>query len=58
MRFREKGKKKSWSIELAPRSLVVMTGPSRWDYEHDVVDVEKECISLTLRTINEENGAD
>ena len=38
-------------IELAPRSAYIMTGESRWNWEHHIPPVKEERYSLTMRTL-------
>jgi alkylated DNA repair dioxygenase AlkB len=51
MRFRHKVKKKVWSLDLDPRSLVVMTGPVRYDYEHEIPRVKEDRYCITMRNM-------
>ncbi len=36
---------------ISPRSLYIMTGASRWDYQHKIEPVPHERISLTFRAV-------
>lgn len=38
-------------IELPPRSAYVMTGESRWKWEHHIPPLKEERFSLTMRTL-------
>ncbi len=38
-------------IELAPRSAYIMTGESRWFWEHHIPAVKEERYSVTMRTL-------
>jgi DNA oxidative demethylase len=52
LRFKPKGvAHPSFEVIAAPRSLYVMQGVARWDYEHQIMPVKKERFSLTFRTI-------
>lgn len=39
------------NIVLAPRSAYIMTGESRWKWEHHIPAVKEERFSLTMRTL-------
>lgn len=39
-------------IELAPRSAYIMTGDSRWKWEHHIPPMKEERYSLTMRTLS------
>lgn len=41
-------------IDLAPRSAYIMTGESRWKWEHHIPAVKEERYSLTMRTLKKE----
>jgi alkylated DNA repair dioxygenase AlkB len=41
-------------IELAPRSAYIMTGDSRWKWEHHIPPVKEERFSITMRTMVKE----
>lgn len=54
-RFRRKSGTK-WqrhSLTAEPRSIYLMRGPSRWDWEHSIPDVEQRRYSVTFRTLRE-----
>ena len=55
MRLRKaNGKGKVWSVELEPRSLVLMEGAARWKWEHEVKPLKGMRYSITMRTLPEE----
>jgi alkylated DNA repair dioxygenase AlkB len=39
------------SVILEPRSLYVISGPARWNYQHSIPAVEKLRYSITFRTL-------
>ena len=43
--------KTSLSIDLPPRSLYVLNGPARWEWQHRVPPVRAERYSLTFRIV-------
>ncbi|HWE78586.1 MAG TPA: alpha-ketoglutarate-dependent dioxygenase AlkB [Pseudolabrys sp.] len=52
-RFRRKAGTK-WqrhAITAEPRSIYLMRGPSRWDWEHSIPEVEETRYSVTFRTL-------
>jgi alkylated DNA repair protein (DNA oxidative demethylase) len=50
--FREDGATEPCYRQLvAPRSLYVMTGPARWDYEHSTMPVKAKRLSVTFRHV-------
>lgn len=52
MRLRKaNGKGSVWSVELEPRSLVVMERDARWKWEHEVKPLVGERYSITMRTL-------
>jgi alkylated DNA repair dioxygenase AlkB len=53
LRFRKAvaGGWKRVTLDVAPRSIYVMAGPVRRDWEHSILAVEKPRYSLTLRTL-------
>jgi alkylated DNA repair dioxygenase AlkB len=54
LQFRPKGSEEvSCEVLAAPGSLYVMRGPTRWQYQHQVVAVEAERYSLTFRHMAE-----
>jgi len=42
---------KTFHIDLEQRSLYVMAGPARWQYEHSIPPVKKLRYSITFRTV-------
>lgn len=58
LRFRRKDGAK-WlrrAIALAPRSVYLMSGPTRWDWEHSISPVTERRYSITFRTPRGEIG--
>jgi alkylated DNA repair dioxygenase AlkB len=51
MRFRRAKGQSIWSILLEARSLIVMQGPARWEYQHYIPAVKQTRYSVTLRTL-------
>jgi hypothetical protein len=52
--FRPNGSEEvSYEIKAAPGSLYLMRGPTRWEYQHQVVPVKTERFSLTFRHVAE-----
>lgn len=45
--------KKPASLILEPRSLYVISGPSRWQWQHSIPPVEEKRYSITFRTLRE-----
>lgn len=41
------------NLELAPRSAYLLSGPSRWDWEHRIVPGSELRFSITFRTLSE-----
>jgi alkylated DNA repair dioxygenase AlkB len=39
------------SVILDPRSIYVMRGPARWQFQHSIPAVEKTRYSITFRTL-------
>lgn len=56
-RFRRKSGSKweRYSLLVEPRSIYLMRGPSRWDWEHSIPEVESTRYSITFRTLR--NGS-
>ena len=57
-RFRRKAGAK-WdrhAINAEPRSLYLMRGPSRWEWEHSIPEVERTRYSVTFRTLRQTDG--
>jgi alkylated DNA repair dioxygenase AlkB len=51
MRFKPyKGEGKIASMVLEPRSLYVIRGPARWNFQHSIPAVEQQRYSITFRT--------
>jgi alkylated DNA repair dioxygenase AlkB len=44
----------SYEVRASPGSLYLMAGPSRWDYQHQVVPVKTVRYSLTFRFVAED----
>jgi alkylated DNA repair dioxygenase AlkB len=38
---------------VEPRSIYLMRGPSRWEREHSIPEVEQTRYSVTFRTLRE-----
>jgi alkylated DNA repair dioxygenase AlkB len=52
MRFKPyKGEGKLVSVVLEPRSIYLMRGVARWQYQHSIPAVEKLRYSITFRTL-------
>ncbi len=51
MLFRRAKGERAHGIDLAPRSVYALTGPSRWCWEHRVAPVTQLRYSLTYRTL-------
>jgi alkylated DNA repair dioxygenase AlkB len=49
--YKAEGRAKIASITLDPRSLYVMQGPARWEFQHSIREVEQLRYSVTLRTL-------
>ncbi len=58
MKLREMSGNGKFSFYLESRSAYMMTGPSRWRWEHHIPPVKEERYSLTFRTLVEENLVD
>ncbi len=41
------------SVELPPRSLYLLEGPARWEWEHSIAPAVETRRSITLRTLRE-----
>jgi len=52
-RFRRKAgaKWQRYSMTAEPRSIYLMRGPSRWEWEHSIPEVEQTRYSVTFRTL-------
>ncbi|MCC7476989.1 alpha-ketoglutarate-dependent dioxygenase AlkB [bacterium] len=44
------------SLQLAPRSLYIMAGPARHDWEHSIAPLQDTRYSITLRTLAASQG--
>jgi alkylated DNA repair dioxygenase AlkB len=56
MRFKPYKKEgKIFSIILEPRSIYVMRGPARWQYQHSIPPVENLRYSITFRTLRSQS---
>jgi alkylated DNA repair dioxygenase AlkB len=55
MRFRRKVEEKwaRYELVLEPRSLYVLAGAARWQWQHGITETPEERYSLTLRTVKE-----
>ena len=42
-----------WRLNLLPRSLFVMEGPSRYEFHHRIRQVKETRYSITLRTLSQ-----
>lgn len=40
------------SLEVAPRSAYLLSGPARWDWEHSITPGEQLRFSITFRTLS------
>ena len=45
--------KKLFTIELEPRSLYVLAGAARWDFQHSIAPLKSLRYSITFRTMRE-----
>lgn len=45
------------SIELQPRSVYLLRGPARWDWQHSIPPVDKLRYSITFRSLRESKNA-
>jgi len=54
-RFRRKAgpKWQRYALIAEPRSIYLMRGPSRWEWEHSIPEVEQTRYSVTFRTLRE-----
>ena len=54
MQFRQnKTDRQPYRLTLAPRSLLIMQGPARWDWQHHIPVVKQLRYSVTLRTLKQ-----
>jgi alkylated DNA repair protein (DNA oxidative demethylase) len=53
MRFQraERAKRQTWTIELPPRSLYVMSGSAREEWQHGILPVKEPRWSITFRML-------
>lgn len=49
--FRPTGGGDVWPLKLPPRSLFVLDGPSRYEFQHRIKKVKETRYSITLRTL-------
>ncbi len=56
-RRRKADKWERFMLEAAPRSLYLMEGEARHDWEHSIPPVQKRRYSITFRTMKPEGGA-
>ena len=47
-------RKSTISLKVAPRSLYVMSGPARYDWQHSTAPVNSVRYSITLRTVKQQ----
>jgi len=47
---------KSVEIALAPRSIYILRGPARWQWQHHIPPTEEHRYSITLRTLAQCKG--
>jgi alkylated DNA repair dioxygenase AlkB len=61
LRFRryphEKGDRSAIKLTVAPRSIYLLHGPSRWDWQHSVSPTKELRYSITLRTPSARRGS-
>lgn len=55
LRFRQRSSSgfRRASLEVAPRSAYLLSGPSRWDWEHRITPGSELRFSITFRTLSE-----
>jgi alkylated DNA repair dioxygenase AlkB len=51
IQFRPVGGGDIWPLELEPRSLFILQGPARWNYQHRIPAVKALRYSITLRAV-------
>ena len=49
--FRPLGESEVWRLKLLPRSLFVLEGPSRYEFQHRIRPLKATRYSITLRTL-------
>ncbi|HEY6765725.1 MAG TPA: alpha-ketoglutarate-dependent dioxygenase AlkB [Candidatus Sulfotelmatobacter sp.] len=52
-----KGEGKIISVMLEPRSIYVMNGPARWNFQHSIPAVKDLRYSITLRTLSKKRNS-
>ena len=57
MQFRPRGEGKIWKQQLEPRSLLVLSGPARFDWSHKISPAKEVRYSVTLRPLMESDLA-
>jgi alkylated DNA repair protein (DNA oxidative demethylase) len=59
MRFQcgEGKRRQTWAFELPPRSLYVMTGSAREEWQHSIPPVKESRWSITFRTLKHVDGS-
>jgi DNA oxidative demethylase len=58
LRLRRRGESRaSHALSLAPRSLYLLGGPSRWDFEHQIPAISGLRYSITLRVLRRNDEA-
>jgi alkylated DNA repair dioxygenase AlkB len=57
-RFRRKhgSKWERYSLTAQPRSMYLMRGPSRWEWEHSIPEVEQTRYSVTFGTLRSDSS--
>jgi alkylated DNA repair dioxygenase AlkB len=53
LRRKQGGKWQRYSFTAEPRSIYLMRGPSRWEWEHSIPPVETLRYSITFRSLRE-----
>ncbi len=55
MRFRRQAgaERRTFAMELAPRSAYVLSGAARWSWQHSIPSTPQERYSITFRTVRE-----
>jgi alkylated DNA repair dioxygenase AlkB len=58
MRFQrgDGSQRQTWSLDLPPRSLYVMSGPAREEWQHSIPPVKDARWSITFRTLKNAGG--
>ena len=47
------GERRVWEVLAQPRSLYVMSGPSRWSWQHSIPATKELRYSITFRTLRQ-----